>query len=306
MALIILKQAVIMLLLILLGMLCRKIGMLSDQGVKDLSALVLQVVNPVVILMAYRRELEMALVKNLLWALLLSALAMAAGILAARLLLHPKDAGKTAIARVSAVYSNCGFMGIPLVNALLGYEGVFYLTAFLTVFNVLVWTHGVMTVSGQRSFRSLMKVLKSPAILAVAAGMMIFFLQIPLPKLLVDTLSHISNMNTPLAMLAAGATIMQTNLGRAVRQPQHYWVAAVKLLLLPLLALLLFLPLPVASIVKTTVVLAMAAPTAVTCTLQAIHYKQDANYAAELFAMTTLLSVITLPCVGILLEKVEI
>ena len=61
-----------------------------------------------------------------------------------------KEGKDTAIERFSSVYSNCGFMGIPLVNAMFGSEGVFYLTAFITVFNILAWTHGIIIISGEK------------------------------------------------------------------------------------------------------------------------------------------------------------
>lgn len=175
------NQVAIMLLLILAGMLCYRLHLLTDRGVKELSGIVLQVVNPIVILLAYHRELELRLVQNLGWTFLLSAVAMGAGIGLATLLIRNKPGRETAVERLSAVYSNCGFMGIPLVKALLGYEGVFYLTAFLTVFNLLIWTHGIMSVTGSRDPRSLLHVLRSPAILAIPLGMILFFGRITLP-----------------------------------------------------------------------------------------------------------------------------
>ena len=56
------NQVAIMLLLILAGMLCYRLHLLTDRGVKELSGIVLQVVNPIVILLAYHRELELRLV----------------------------------------------------------------------------------------------------------------------------------------------------------------------------------------------------------------------------------------------------
>ena len=254
------NQVAIMLLLILAGMLCYRLHLLTDRGVKELSGIVLQVVNPIVILLAYHRELELRLVQNLGWTFLLSAVAMGAGIGLATLLIRNKPGRETAVERLSAVYSNCGFMGIPLVKALLGYEGVFYLTAFLTVFNLLIWTHGIMSVTGSRDPRSLLHVLRSPAILAIPLGMILFFGRITLPGFLSETLEQIAGMNTPLAMLVAGATIAQGSLKQALLQKRVYLIAGYKLLLMPLLTIGMFFALPLDPAVFTTVVLSMAAP----------------------------------------------
>ena len=131
---IIFKQEVIMLLLIIVGILCFKGGIITASGRKDMSSLVLSVVNPIVILLAYQKEFEMRLLRGLVTSLVLSAIAFAVAILVSNLLIRQKDGRETDIERFSAIYSNCGFMGIPLVNALFGSEGVFYLTAFLTMF----------------------------------------------------------------------------------------------------------------------------------------------------------------------------
>ena len=299
------NQVAIMLLLILAGMLCYKLHLFTDRGVKELSGIVLQVVNPIVILLAYHRELELRLVQNLGWTFLLSAVAMGAGIGLATLLIRNKPGRETAVERLSAVYSNCGFMGIPLVKALLGYEGVFYLTAFLTVFNLLIWTHGIMSVTGSRDPRSLLHVLRSPAILAIPLGMILFFGRITLPSFLAETLEQIAGMNTPLAMLVAGATIAQGSLKQALLQRRVYLIAGYKLLLMPLLTIGMFFALPLDPAVFTTVVLSMAAPTAITCTLFAVQNDKNAEYASQIFAISTVFSLLTLPVVGVLLEAIE-
>lgn len=231
MALVILKQACIMLFLILVGAGCFRLKLLSKDTVSEISSLVLKVVNPVVILLAYQRELEAELVANLGWTFLLAGLSFAAAYLTAYLLIRKKEGREAEIERFSTVYSNCGFMGIPLVQAMFGYEGVFYVTAFLTLFNFLVWSHGVMQMSGSRSLKSLVRVLYSPAIIAIVVGLVLFFTQITLPAVLTEALEMVGNLNTPLAMFVAGATIAQTDLPAVLRKPRVFYVAFLKLLL---------------------------------------------------------------------------
>lgn len=303
MAQVILQQALIMLLLIFVGAGCFHGKLLSKATVSEISKLVLTVINPVVILMAYQRELQAELVVNLGWTLLLSALSYAVAMLIAYLAIRPKEGRETIIERFSCIYSNCGFMGIPLVQAMFGYEGVFYLTAFLTLFNFLVWTHGVMQISGERDWHSILKVLRSPAIIAIFLGMLFFFTGIRLPALLSETCEMIGALNSPLAMFVAGATIAQTNLPAVLKKPRIFYVCLLKLLVIPTVVILLFQLFPLDSAMEMTVVAATAAPCAAICTMQCIRYEKNAAYASELFGVTTLLSMATMPLMMMLYER---
>jgi len=299
---IILQQAFIMLVLILIGAGCFRFRLLSQSTVSEISRLVLTVVNPIVILLAYQRELKAELAVNLGWTFLLSVLSYAAAMLISYLAIPDKEGRETAIERFSCIYSNCGFMGIPLVQAMFELEGVFYLTAFITIFNILAWTHGVMQISGQHSLHSLKKVLRSPAIIAIALGMFLFFTQLRLPELLTQPLAMVGELNTPLAMFVAGATIAQTNLPAVLKKPRVFYLCALRLLIIPAAALLLFLCTPFDSIIEMTVLAAAAAPSAAMCTMQCINYQKNAAYASEIFAMSTLLSILTMPLCMMLYE----
>jgi hypothetical protein len=295
MAEIILQQAFIMLILILVGAGCYRFRCLSKDTVSEISALVLKVINPIVILLAYQREFQQELVINLGWTFALAALSYALAMAVSYLAIRRRENGETAIERFSCIYSNCGFMGIPLVQAMFGYEGVFYLTAYLTLFNALAWTHGVMQISGQRSMKSVLRVLRSPAILAIAAGMLLFFARITLPAILSEPLEMIGNLNSPLAMFVAGATIAQTDLRGVLKKPRIFYVSFLKLLVIPAVCVLAFRLFPADTAVEMTVLAATAAPSAAMCTMQCLQYKKNAAYASEIFGVTTLLSVGTMP-----------
>lgn len=294
---IILNQTLIMLILIIVGIICKKTKIITDDGNKELSKLVLTVVNPIVILMAYQTDYKPQLVKNLLIAFGLSILSYIILIVAAYLLIPQKDGRETQIERFSAIYSNCGFMGIPLVNALFGSEGIFYLTAFLTVFNLVVWTHGIILISGERNLKNIVKVFYSPVIISIVLGIIMFFAQIRLPNIITDSLNFISNLNTPLAMIVSGVTIADTKILKLLKKPGIYYVSFLKLILLPLILIAAFSLFNVNEQVRITVLVAASAPAAAMCTLQCIRYEKNSLYASEIFAASTILSVVTLPII---------
>ncbi len=297
MAQVILQQAFIMLILILIGAGCFKFRLLSKETVSEISRLVLTVVNPIVIFLAYQRELKAELVANLGWTFLLSGVSYAIAMAISYFAIGRKEGRETAIERFSCIYSNCGFMGIPLVQAMFDYEGVFYLTAFVTMFNILAWTHGVMQISGQKSLKSIVKVLRSPAIIAIVLGMAFFFARLSIPALLSETLSMVGSLNTPLAMFVAGATIAQTDLIGVLKKPRVFYVSALKLLVIPAVVIGVFLLFPLDRTMEMTVLIATAAPSAAMCTMQCLNYSKNAAYASEIFGVTTLLSIASMPLV---------
>lgn len=297
MSLIILRQTVIMLILMLVGVICRKTGIISSESNKELSKFVLQVVNPVMIFMSYQTELRGDLVRNLLIAFALSAAVFLIMIAATYLFIRKKEKREIEIERFSAIYSNCGFMGIPLAKAIFGMEGVFYITAFLTVFNILAWTHGIILLTGERDMKKVVKVFYSPTMIAIVLGLVAFFCQLRLPELPADALNYIADLNTPLAMVVSGVSMAETNLLGMLKKGGVYRTCLIRLIILPVILSLALLFIPVSMKVKLTILVAASAPPATMCTLQCLRCGKNYLYSSEIFTAGTLLSVLTLPLI---------
>lgn len=303
MSVIILKQTFIMLLLMLVGILCYKTKTISSSSNKELSKFVLQVVNPVMIFMSYHNtEIRDDLVKNLLITFGLSVAVFAVMIAAVYILVRKKEGRETEIERFSSIYSNCAFMGMPLANAMFGAEGVFYLTAFITVFNLFVWTHGIILLTGERDFKQVIKVFYSPTIIAIVLGLIVFFTRIKLPELPVQVLNYVSGLNTPLAMIVSGISMAETDILKMLKKISVYRTCLVKLVILPVILSVLLVFLPIDEKVRLIVLVAASAPPAATCTLQCLRYGKNYLYSSEIFTAGTILSILTLPLVVKLTE----
>ncbi len=297
MSAIIFRQTIIMLILIFTGVLCAKTGIIGKEANRDLSKFVLEIVNPVVIFMAYQSEYRPSLAKNLLITFELSVASFAVMILLAYVLIRRKEGRETEIERFSLIYSNCGFMGIPLVSALFGDEGVFYLTAFITVFNIFVWTHGIILISGERSMKNIVKVLRSPTIISIALGLICFFARIRLPEIPAQALTFIKEINTPMAMIVSGVTMADTDILRLVKNPRVYIVCLFRLLVIPLAVVGMLSVFEISSKVMLTIIAAAAAPSAAMCTLHCIRFGKNSVYSSEIFTASTIFSVATLPLI---------
>lgn len=298
---VILRQIVIMFIILLIGFGCSMKGLITKEGNKQLSAVALHIVNPLLIFMSYQSDYSSKLLRGLLWSFLLSGLSFAVTIGLSTLLIKKKRPEHD-LERFSAVYSNCGFIGIPLIRGIYGAEGVLYLTAYITLFNILIWTHGLMTMKGSKDMKSFLNSLKAPSVVAVFIGLIFYLLQIRLPDFLHTSLQYVSDMNTPLAMLIAGSAAAQTNLVKALKNSRLYIVATLKLAVLPLAAMALLHFIPAPHMVQMVVLIASACPVATTGTMFAIQYDKNPERCSEFFAVTTLLSGLTLPVVTMLGE----
>lgn len=289
--------------LIAAGIVCYKTKIITNEVSRGLSDIALKVATPALLISSFQREPKPEEMKRLGYAAILAVIAILLSVLIGYLAVrrgknYPKDDnGRLPIERFSAVYSNCAFMGIPLINGIYGEEGVFYLTAFYAIFNIAVWTHGVVMIKGETGVKQVLKALASPALIGIALGMVFFFFGVALPDFIKQTLDYAGAMTTPLGMLVAGAAIAQSKLSSALKKGRIYWVTALRLIIIPLATMGLFRLLPYDETVMGVTVAASACPAAAICTMFAVSYNKDSLYAGELFAVSTMLSIITLPVI---------
>lgn len=293
----VLQQTIIMFIIVIIGALCYKAGLITDSGKKQLSTLVMYIVNPLLIFLAYQTDFNIELLEGLLWTAVMAVITFLAFILFSHLLIKDKDKREASIERFSVIYSNCGFMGTPLILGVFGTEGVVLQNGFITIFNFFVWSHGLMTIKGEKSDKSILKAFKTPAVIAVFLGIICFFFQIRLPEIPVTALNHVAEMTTPLAMLVAGASIAGSNILKSLKNPRIYLITLLKLIILPLAGLLLIAFLPAPETSKLITLIEMACPTATIGMMFAITYEKNAEYCSQIFAVTTLLSMVTLPLI---------
>ncbi|MGN0649515.1 MAG: AEC family transporter [Oscillospiraceae bacterium] len=302
-------QAVVMFVLLAVGYFLYRKNWLDSESTRRLSNITISIINPIVIFNAYQRDFDSELLKGLLSSLVLAVIShivlILCGIIAVR-----KSSKNFQVERFALVYSNCAFMGIPLVEAVFGSEGVLYLTGYITVFNILLWTHGVICMGGAGTGeKGLLKILISPPILSIILGLLFFFFGWRLPEVLQQPLNYLGSMNTPLAMLVSGATIAKAGLGSAFRNKRVYYVQLFKLVAAPAVLIAAFVPLTLTGLISPDVVkitvIAAAAPTASSTIMFAYKFGKNERYAANQFAVSTLFSVVTLPLILLLTEAFE-
>ena len=298
------QQVAELFILIGLGALGAKTGLLRPEGKQTLSNLLVNLVVPAMIINSYRMEFSAEILHNLMAAFALSTLSILLGLIITLLFTARSRDSRTPIFRFACVFSNAGYMGLPLISALFGSEGLLYASAFFTMFNLLLWTVGYSMVSGSSDPKAVVKSLAhTPAIYAVLVGLAIYLLQIPIPALLAQPISLLGAMNTPLSMLITGMLIAAGDLKSIVCSRPIWKLAAMRMLVIPALCLGAFALLGLFrfGMAAQVVLLLECCPAAAITSVFAVQFGHDEQFAAGCVVLTTLLSILTLPLCALVL-----
>ena len=206
---------------------------------------------------------------------------------------------------IACVMGNVGFFGMPVVRAVFpdAPEAAVYSCVFNTSLNILAWTVGVFTLTGEKRYISLKAAFVNPTVLSVCAGLVLFLLRSKnwLPDLLKDGFRTVGNMSTPLCMVILGIRLATMDFRKLFTTPLVWGISAGKLLVFPLFCYALVLPFPLDPVFKGSILILAATPCAsILLNLAEIHHKGQ-ELAANCALLTTLLSIVTIPLLSLLL-----
>ena len=297
---ILLQQTIIMFALMLLGLLLSRRGMITEQGSRDLSNVLLYAVIPCVILRSYMSEFSTEKLRAMGLSALIAVIAFAASIAVAYLTCGTRHR----IENFTVAFGNAGFIGIPLVTAVFGPEAAFYVVSFSTFANLLQWTYGIVIISGKKETMNLRMVFVNPVFISMVIGIALFVLQPTLPTVVTGTIGYIADGNTVLAMIILGYYLSKVQLRGLFADVRLYLFSALRLLVVPAVTILVFLPFPFARGEITLITLiAAATPIASSTAIFAQKFDQDYRRAVSYVCLSTILSVATLPLVMLFAER---
>lgn len=286
-----------MFLLMAVGYVCFRLKYLDNSGAGQLSLILTRVVASCVIIDSFQREFDPALGASLLICAGCAFLVMGLSILVSHIVFrangpHPNFADK----RICVVFTNCGFMALPLMDALYGSYGIFLGSAFIAANNLLLWSYGVTQLSRGISRRQQIRnALINPGTVSLAIGLLFFLTPLNLPEIPATCVSYLASLNTPVAMLILGAFLAQCDLRSCFRDRQVYFVTLLRLIVMPLITLAIFLLLPLDSTLRNTLLISAAAPVAMTCSMFGQIYGTDYLFSTRAIAVSTILSAVTIP-----------
>ena len=294
------QQVAVLCVLIGIGALMRLTHLLTPGSVEGLVNLLILVVTPCLIVDVFQRPFDPSMLKGLGFAFLIGVAVHVAAIAAAHLAVWQKDESVRRPLLLSAVFSNAGFMGIPLEQALLGDGGVFYGIVYVVVFNLFIWSWGIRTMGGTGCLgHGNLKMWVNPGTVGIALGLPLFLLSVRLPAVMGVPVHLLAGLNTPLAMIVIGYCLVGAKLGRVVRIGAVFVATALRLIAFPLALIAALYPFRAAldRNLMLAVVIAASAPVAAMVSMFASKYGRDVEVSVAVVSGTTLLSVLTMPLV---------
>lgn len=270
---------------------------------KLLSQIVLYVSAPCAIINSFQIDLTEEKLKGFLLSIGAAILVHIIYYILAKIL--TKKCHFNAIESMSIMYPNCGNLILPLVSIVLGNEMVFYCSGYMIVQTILLWTHCKFIISEDTHF-DLKKILLNINMIAIAAGIIMFFLQIKLPTMFQSAVSGMGSLMGPLSMFVVGMLLAGMNMKEVFTNVRAYVVCFLRLVVFPAIILLVFIftgmtkLFPSASQVLMISLLAASGPAASTVTQFAQLYDNHAFESSVINALSVLLCIITMPIINII------
>lgn len=291
----VLTQVIIIFILVILGVILARAKILNDNAVKSMTDLVLLLVTPSVIIKSFIREFDASTLKSLLISFLIAFLTHIGFIILSRFTLKDNLKSKETVLQFSVIFSNCGFMSIPLQQALLGEDGVFFGSSYIAIFNMFVWSYGIILMSGDKSYLSPKKLILNPAVIAIVTGLFIFFFSIPIPKIISEPLTYMASLNTPLPMIIIGYHLASSNILDGIKNLKCIFAIILRLFIFPLIALGVMYLCSVRGTMLISSVISCSAPAAALTTMFASKYERDTSLSVSLVSLSTVFSIISMP-----------
>lgn len=299
------KQVGVLFALMAVGFLCNRRRLLDAAAIKGVTNLLVLVVTPCVIMHSFvRQSFAPSLLGDLGWALAVSVFAHAVGTALAFLCLRDRNPDREGVLRFAVMFSNAGFMGIPLEYALLGTAGVFFGAMYVVVFNLACWSLGVAVMCRGVKNVGMRSLLVNPGTVGVALGLPFFLFSLDLPEVVGRPLEMMADLNTPLAMVMVGWYLAESVKCKMENVKCKMFticmVAVLRLVVVPFavigaLACVRALAPAFNPVMAVAISTAAAAPVAALTTVVAALYDKDVATATRIVSGTTLLSILTMP-----------
>jgi len=304
-----LKAVALMILFIIPGFVLRKLKLADGAVAKGFANTILYVTQPAMLVVLFIRPYDAGIMKTAAWVFGFAMVAhMVFYVIAMQFFKKAPD--KIAkVSRFGTVFSNAGYMGIPVIVAALGDEAGIYASVYIIAFNIFAWSLGAMIYSGDKKYISAKKIFINPATVPIYIGLLFFLLPIDqyVPSLIMDGLTTLKETVAPMAMILIGIRLADVKIKTVFTDKWMWLTLAIRLLLLPAVAWGIMRGVGLtgwfADMTAMTVVLICAStPCSTITSMFAEKYDCEPVYASKVVSVSTVLSVLTIPLVSLLLK----
>ena len=284
------RQILLMMMLIIVGIVAYKQKWITDEGSKQMSALLVNIVTPFVILSVYQTPFEVERALSLTVVFGLSVLAVGISVGLSWILIKPNHD----VERFALFFPNTAFFGIPVISAVFGSEAVFYLMGYIITVTLVAFTYGIYLYTHKKSAMSLKKAVFNPGTLGFVLGVGLFVSPVKLPPLVFSFVSSVASLNTPLAMIVLGTYIAHVPIATFLNR-DLFKVSFYRLVVIPFAVIAALAFIPVSDPLKMIVVIASSAPVGMLTAILAQKHDRRYGQASKLVSLSTVFSAVTIP-----------
>lgn len=288
------NMQLMMFLLVAIGFFVRKRELIGSIARKELVNFCLYITLPFNIFHSFRMDWDVGMLTAFVEVLLLSAGYNVVSMIISYLCYRKTEPQRQKPLRYGTIVSNGGFLGNPVIEGIYGTDGLFYASVFMLPVRIVMWSIGTSCFMKGNQENLMKKVLTHPCIAAIYLGLAAMILRIPFPVFLENTITGISNCNTPLSMMLIGMMLAEMNPKGFIDRMMVFYTA-VRLGVIPAVIFGITRFLPVSPLLRGITVIIAGMPAPVTTALLSAKYDGDESYATGMIFVTTILSLFTLP-----------
>lgn len=306
MAFIVFNQMLVLFILMLTGYTCFKKQYITDSSARSMASLVVNVFNPALIISGVLEEPKDSTNHEILVIIMIACAMYFFLILFAPILnkiLRVPSPQKSLYSLIT-VFSNVGFIGLPLVVSIYGKQAILYVAVFILMFNILFYTYGVFIMDKAKGYQNApssliqnLKKLINPGVLACIIAILIFLFRPPLPYFIKGCISVLGSTAIPLSMMLVGVTLGQKKFKTLFNDFRLYAFALLRLIIIPIIFISVLVQLPISSLTLGVSIMMIAVPVGNMPTLLATEYGIDATICSDSLIITTIFSLLTIPLV---------
>ena len=291
--------------MLLVGVFIRRKGIVTSEGRKSLTNLLVNLILPCNILYAFSKS-DTSAFGSMVIVIIMSALIQLTWYILSKFLWKNMDDSRRGIMRYAFQFANCGYLGNPVIEGLYGAPGLVYASVFLLPVRIFMWSVGLECFQeGAGNFsKTLNRTITHPCVLATIIGVVwMFFPQVKLPDFLYNTINGFNQCLTPMTMLTIGFIMGETDMRRIFCKDLGV-ITVLRLGIQPLIVLGVCYLLHLEPLVAEVITVLVSMPVANTTALLASQHDCDYGFASGLVVFTTLVSMVTIPIYGMLVGVV--
>lgn len=296
-----LNAQMILLVYLAVGMYCVKVGLIDRDSKEKLVDIILRITLPCMIFNSFNKPLTPEVMKQTALILVVAVSISILSFLLGKVIYNKYPQKKKSILQYCTLVNNSGFLGMPMVSAVYGSEGLFAASIFIIPNRIFMWTAGLAMFT-TADFRTKCKnILLNPCIVTVFLGIARRMTGFPVPEFLDTAIANTGAVTTPLSMMVIGTMLIGVP-WKKLLEPSIFRLAFVRLIALPLVALFILNLIDAQPLLAGVSLILTGMPAGSTSALLAAKYGADEDYASRCIVTTTIMSLATIPVLMLFLK----